>query len=192
MIGAAKDLQTNTSTFLAGAFLDTPYVPKEDHMSDPERLQQNLAGAQMELTALIAGTMGFLKERGIPISDWTRFIGEKFEDTWAPFEGRSPDEVMEHLLPLQIEPLGADVLSKNGGPQQAEVTLAPLPSRRVLEMFGTTPRELLQGFGVTQKEFSAVYDIHKPAARAAGFQFTHQSHRGQHVMTLKSANNRKP
>ena len=38
-----------------------------------------LDGAQMALSAFLAGTMGFLKERNIPIKELIAYMGEKFE-----------------------------------------------------------------------------------------------------------------
>jgi hypothetical protein len=47
-----------------------------------------LDGAQMELSAFLAGTIGFLKERNIPIKEWVTYIGEMFEGSLDELEGR--------------------------------------------------------------------------------------------------------
>lgn len=146
-----------------------------------------LDGAQMALSAFLAGTMGFLKERNISIQEWVSYIGEQFEGSLGNLEGEEAGRVMEHLLTLQVLPLGAEVTSSQTTEDKAEVTLTPLPSRAVLEKFGTTPRELLRGFGISQRDFEAIYAMYEPAAKAIGLRFTHQLKGGQELLSLEPA-----
>jgi hypothetical protein len=146
-----------------------------------------LDGAQMALSAFLTGTMGFLKERNISIQEWVSYIGEQFEGSLGDLEGEEAGRVMEHLLTLQVLPLGAEVISSQTTQDKAEVTLTPLPSRAVLEKFGTTPRELLRGFGVSQRDFEAIYAMYEPAAKAIGLRFTHQLKGGQELLSLEPA-----
>jgi hypothetical protein len=146
-----------------------------------------LDGAQMALSAFLAGTMGFLKERNISIQEWVSYIGEQFEGSLGDLEGEEAGRVMEHLLTLQVLPLGAEVTSSQTTEDKAEVTLTPLPSRAVLEKFGTTPRELLRGFGISQRDFEAIYAMYEPAAKAIGLRFTHQLKGGQELLSLEPA-----
>ncbi len=155
-------------------------MPKKDTVE-----RYLLDGTQMNLIAFIAGTMGFLKEKKVDTKEWASYIGKSFEDSWQAFEGAGADEIMEHLIPLQIQPFGAEVISSKGDYNQAEVILSSLPSKAVLQRFGTTPREILGGFGITQREFAALYDIFKPSAAAAGFQFTHKPGKGSHIIELQ-------
>ncbi len=37
-----------------------------------------LDGTQMALSTFLAGTMGFLKERNIPIMEWVSYMGVRF------------------------------------------------------------------------------------------------------------------
>ena len=134
-----------------------------------------LDGAQMTLSAFIAGTMGFLKQQNILIKDWISYIGEQFEGSLGALEGEEAGKVMEHLLTLEVLPLGVDILSSQSTPDKAQATLTSLPSRTVLEKFGTTPRELLRGFGVTKKEFESILSMYEPAAKAIGLKFKYQS-----------------
>jgi hypothetical protein len=90
-------------------------------------------------------------------------------------------------LTLQVLPLGAEVTSSQTTDGKVEVKLTPLPSRAVLEKFGTTPRELLRGFDLSQKDFEAVYGIYEPAAKAIGLRFTHQLQGGQELLSLEPA-----
>jgi hypothetical protein len=144
-----------------------------------------LDGAQMALSAFIAGTMGFLKQRNIPIKDWVSYIGEQFEGSLGELEGEEPGKVMGHLLALEILPLGADVLSSRSIRDKAEAELTSLPSRTVLEKFGTTPRELLRGFAVTRKEFESILSMYEPAAAAIGLRFKYQSKDDRQILTLE-------
>ena len=54
-----------------------------------------LDGAQMGLSVVLVGTMGFLKEHSIPIEDWVRYIGESFEGALGELQGEPLDTVME-------------------------------------------------------------------------------------------------
>jgi len=65
-----------------------------------------LDGAQMNLSALIVGTMSFLKQKHIPIKDWVLYIGKQFEDSWGGMEGEKAERILEHLLTLEVLPLG--------------------------------------------------------------------------------------
>jgi hypothetical protein len=145
-----------------------------------------LDGAQMALSGFLAGTLGFLKERNISVRQWVSYIGEHFEGSLGALEGEEVGRVMEHLLTLQVLPLGAEVASSQTTDGKVEVKLTSLPSRAVLEKFGTTPRELLRGFEITQKDFEAIYGIYEPAAKAIGLRFAHELRRGQELLSLEA------
>ncbi|MGA2367809.1 MAG: hypothetical protein ABSF74_04470 [Dehalococcoidia bacterium] len=146
-----------------------------------------LDGAQMSLSALLAGTMSFLKKRKIPIKDWVNYIGEQFEGSWEGLEGEKVESVMEHLLTLEVLPMGAEVMSSKTTGGKAEVILTPLPSRKVLKKFGTTPAELLGDFGVTAKEMASIYGMFAPAATAIGLNFSYGLVDGKQVLSLEKA-----
>jgi hypothetical protein len=146
-----------------------------------------LDGAQMALSGFVAGTLGFLKERNISIREWVSYIGDQFEGSLGDLEGEEASLVMEHLLTLQVLPLGAEVASSQRRAGKAEVTLTPLPSRSLLEKFGTTPREFLGDFGISQKDFESIYGIYEAAAKAIGLRFTHQLKGGQQLLSLEPA-----
>ena len=78
-----------------------------------------LDGAQMSLSAFIAGTMGFLKQQDVPIKDWVSYIGEQFEGSLGALEGEEVGKVMDHLLALEVLPLGADTLSSQSTANKA-------------------------------------------------------------------------
>jgi len=146
-----------------------------------------LDGAQMALSGFLAGTLGFLKEQNISVRDWITYIGGQFEGSLGDLEGEEPSLVMEHLLTLQVLPLGAEVTSSQTRDGKVEVKLTPVPSRALLEKFGTTPKEFLTGFDISQKDFEAIYGIYEPAAKAIGLRFTHQLKTGQEVLSLEPA-----
>ncbi|MDO8578717.1 MAG: hypothetical protein Q7R50_06010 [Dehalococcoidales bacterium] len=144
-----------------------------------------LDGAQMSLAATTAAIAGFLKERNIPIKDFVAYMGDNFEGMLGDMEGRGADEVMEHLLKLEVLPMGAEIVSSKMTPDTAEVTLTALPPQKVLEKFGTSSKDFLEGFGVTQKEFASIYESYAPAAKAIGMTFRHHSRDSQEVLTLE-------
>jgi hypothetical protein len=144
-----------------------------------------LDGAQMNLSALIVGTMSFLKQKHIPIKDWVTYIGKQFEDSWEGMEGEKAENILEHLLTLEVLPLGVEVTSSNITGRKAEAVVTPLPSRTVLKKFGTTPSELLSGFGVTREELASFYAMYEPAAKAIGLRFTHKLDGAKQILGLE-------
>jgi hypothetical protein len=150
-----------------------------------------LDGAQMSISALIAGTMGFLKERNIDITEWVSYIGQKFTDSLKDLEGEPVEHVLKHLLELEIAPLGAEIISIEGKGDKAEAVLTALPGRPVLEKFGTTPRQLLRGFSLSQKEFESILDMFQPAASSIGLRLTHHTKNSQLYVTLAKGSQRR-
>lgn len=144
-----------------------------------------LDGAQMALAGMWAGTMGFLKERDIPVADLLAYIGDKFEGSWEGLKGDELGSTMEHMLTLQILPMGAEVISSKGTADRAEVKLTSLPSQSLLEKFGTTPEELLEGFDVTAEEYASIYAMYEPAAKAIGLVFKHKLQDGEEILSLE-------
>jgi hypothetical protein len=146
-----------------------------------------LDGARMTLYGVIAGTMGFLKKNKLSIKDWVAYIGDQFDGSMMDLEGEPAKDILEHMLALELMPMGVEVISSQVKGKTAEAVLTSLPSKKVLEKFGTNPKELLGGFGVTQREFDSILDMQVPAARAIGMQFTHILTDGQETITLKPA-----
>ena len=151
----------------------------------PVSKQVLLDGAQMTIAATMAGIAGFLKERNIPLKEFVSYMGNKFEGTLGSLEGSGADEVMQHLLMLEVLPMGAEVVSDKLGTERADVTLTSLPPRVLLEKFGTTPRQLLRDFRVTQSEYESFYAMYEPAAKAIGLSFKHHANGGQESLILE-------
>jgi hypothetical protein len=146
-----------------------------------------LDGAQMGLSLVLAGTMGFLKKHDLPTEEWAKYIGEAFEGALGDLEGAPLDTVMDHLLTLEVLPMGAEVVSSESTSRKAEVTVTPLPSRALLKKFGTSPREFLSGFGITKQDMASVYAMYEPAAKAIGLEFRHELTDSHQVLSLKRA-----
>ncbi len=144
-----------------------------------------LDGAQMNLAGTTAAIAGFLKERNIPVKEFVAYMGDNFEGMLGDLEGRGADEVMEHLLKLEVLPMGAEIVSSKMTKEKAEVTVTAIPPKKVLEKFGTSPKDFLDGFGVTKKEFESIFETYAPAAKAIGLKFTHRSEDSQEVLTLE-------
>ena len=149
-----------------------------------------LDGAQMGLSMVLAGTIGFLKKQDLSIEDWAKYIGEAFEGALGDLEGAPLDTVMEHLLTLDVLPTGVEVVSSESTSRKAEVTVTPLPSRALLKKFGTTPREFLSGFGITKQDLASVYAMYEPAAKSIGLEFRHELTDSRQVLSLKRASGR--
>ncbi len=155
-------------------------------MIDTEVPQEMLLdGARMSLAALTAGTMGFLKEKGIPVKEFVDYVGQTFEESLTDLADDPVEKVMEHLLALEIMPMGVEVLDTKSGRNKAEVVVSTLPGKKLLARFGTTPRELLSGFHVSPKEYESMLDMYVPAAKAIGLRFTHAVVDGKEVLTIE-------
>ena len=153
-------------------------------VKNPPR-EMMLDGAQMSIASTMAAIAGFLKEKGISLKEFINYFGEQFEGSWMDLEGRGVDEVMDHFLDLEVLPMGAEVVSRQMTPERAEVKLTSLPPRKVLEKFGTSPKELLKGFGVTERQFASIYDSFIPAAKAIGLKFSHHGGDGAETLVLE-------
>jgi hypothetical protein len=144
-----------------------------------------LDGARMSMAATMAAIAGFLKERNIPLKEFISYLGDSFEGSFEDLQGRPVDEVMEHLLNLEVLPMGAEVISRQATTDKSEVVLTSLPPASILEKFGTTPKELLSGFGVTMKEYESIFDSYALAAKAIGLKFKHRMKDSQEIITLE-------
>lgn len=153
----------------------------------PKKVSQEvkLDGAQMLIAAFTASTLGFLKERGIPLNDWVDYVGDAFEGSWAGFEGRSPNDILEHVAALNAAPMGAEIVSLKQDGDAWELVLTSIPSADVLGRFGTTPEELLEGFDLTPAEFALVYGMFEAPAKAIGHKLTHGRKGSRQVLRLE-------
>lgn len=147
--------------------------------------QMLMDGAYMSIAATTAGIIGFLKEKNIPLKEFLAYFGERFEDSFSALSGEPVEKVMQHLLMLEILPMGVQVISTKASKNKAEAVVTSLPPKDVLEKFGTTPRELLNGFGVTAKEFESMYETFTPAIKAVGLKFSHAKRDGNEVLTIE-------
>ena len=150
-----------------------------------------LDGAQMLIAAITAGTLGFLKERGIPIREWVDYVGDAFEGSWSAFEGWGGDDIFRHVAALNAVPMGAEVMSLTQDGDTWEMELTTIPSADVLARFGTTPEELLEGFGLTADEFALIYGIFNAPARAIGLEFSHRLEGDRHTLRLEPKTRKK-
>ena len=141
-----------------------------------------LDGARMLMTGMTAGTMGFLKGARHSYQRVGRLYRRKVRGLTRRSGGRAAGKVMEHLLALEILPMGVEMISSDVTDGKADVKVTSLPSQAVLEKFGTTPRELLSGFGVTQREMSTIFAMYEPAAKAIGLRFSHELKNGKQVI----------
>lgn len=144
-----------------------------------------LDGAQMSLSAMIAGTMGFLKTRNIPIKDWVEYMGEQFEGAWEEMEDRELEDIMSHLMTFEVLPLGVEVVSSRASADRVEVIVTPLPDESTLEKFGTTPEDFLSQFDITRQDFAQIYAMYEAAASNVGLRLTHELNDSQEILALE-------
>ena len=98
----------------------------------PERI---LEQAQGNLTAIICTTIAYLKERGLPLDDYTSFVGRSFAPTWDSMQAASAKDVAE-MAALNLVSGGAHVLQLTGDEQQAEAVLTNAPPPGFVETAG--------------------------------------------------------
>jgi hypothetical protein len=144
-----------------------------------------LDGSQMTLASMVAGTIGFLKKHDIDPAHWIAHIGEMFEGAWEEMEGEGADAVMVQLLNLSILPMGGKVLRQKMSADSAEVEVSSLPDEAVLERFGTSPADLLEGFDITARDFAVIYELQRPPLEAIGLRFTHGPGKKGYVLKVE-------
>jgi hypothetical protein len=80
----------------------------------PERIFEQ---AQGNINAILCITIAYLKERGLPLDDFTTFVGQKFAPSWDGVQVADAREVAEAAL-LNLVAGGAEVLGFSGDEQQ--------------------------------------------------------------------------
>ena len=124
---------------------ETEFSPDEVR----ERAAQNLTGT-------VLGTIVFLRERGIPAEEWSRFLGRRFTDGWERLRGQGARAAIDQMA-LNFVSTGARIESLTGDEAQSEVVASGWP-----------PREFLDLMGVSQEEAHAFMHAARPIADYLG------------------------
>jgi hypothetical protein len=99
-----------------------------------ELLEQAQANAQ----ALLAGTVAFLAEQGVPAAAWAAALGERFGRAWGEPRPWDAAEFLDAML-TNYRALGAGILVHRLDVDRAEATIGPFPNPEVLASFGLAP-----------------------------------------------------
>lgn len=125
---------------------------------DPEETEELLDHAEENLAGVILATVAFCKERGIPLSDWVSFVGNKFAPTWDEVKGKGAREVAR-LVALNSIASGGVVHSVTGDAARAEIS-ATWPDA-----------EDLEHFGLTRSDLDPVMQVYTPILAHVGLKF---------------------
>ncbi|MFN2218645.1 MAG: hypothetical protein ACK2UA_08570, partial [Anaerolineae bacterium] len=80
-----------------------------DEFSTDQVLEQAKANGQ----ALFLVAIGYLKEKGLPVDDFWRFVGEKFTLGWEPLQGQGAREAVR-VFALNMVSVGGTLVSLSG------------------------------------------------------------------------------
>lgn len=89
-------------------------------------VEELLEQAQANGQAAILATIRFLKQRGIPIDDWTASLGETFATAWSADDAWAVDEFMDAML-VNFRSLGAVVAEVDLRIDQANALVTGFP-----------------------------------------------------------------
>ena len=112
---------------------DENFTPIYSDYGGDELLEQAQGNAQAALVATVA----FLRERGIPVTDWTSALGRSFATEWGDPEPWGPDEFLDAML-TNYRSLGAAVQRAEFGPDRAEADISGFPDPEQCERFGVS------------------------------------------------------
>ena len=120
-----------------------------------EVLEQAKANAQ----ALALVSMGYIKEKGLPLDEFWSFVGEKFTLGWDSLQGKGARVAMR-MFALNMVSVGGTLESLSGDEARAEAIIADWPSP-----------DLLQAFGVSRGDVDRMYAVFQPIADLLGLRY---------------------
>ena len=126
-----------------------------DEFKRDEVLQQAKANAQ----ALFVVTVGYITEKGLPLDEFSSYVGEKFTLGWEPLRGRGALAAMR-MFALNMVSVGGALESLSGDEARAEATIAGWPSP-----------DLLRGFGVSRDDADRAYAVFEAIAAVLGLKY---------------------
>ena len=143
-------------------------------MAEPEfSTDQLLEQAQGNITAIILGTLAYLKAHSLSSEEFIAFMGKLVAPGWEEVKGQGARAAMKYIA-RNASTTGAGLASISGDENQAEVVLTNWPSTTDLEVFG-----------VTQEEVDAfAWAIYHPVAAYLNLHYEWQRHGNQIVVRL--------
>ncbi len=85
-----------------------------------------LEHAQGNAMGFVLATITFCRERGIPVEEWSAFVGERFARGWSELRGQGARAAME-VLALNIVSCGASLEALTGDESRAEAVVSRWP-----------------------------------------------------------------
>lgn len=101
----------------------------------PEHL---LEQGQINAQATIMATALFLHQRGIPLDEWTAYLGKTFALAWSDANPWEAGEFLDAVL-VNLRALGATVYSAELGVDRAEATIVGFPDFELCDFFSIDP-----------------------------------------------------
>jgi hypothetical protein len=126
-----------------------------DEFKRDEVLQQAKANAQ----ALFVVTVGYITEKGLPLDEFSSYVGEKFTLGWESLQGKGARVAMRTFA-LNMVSVGGTLESLSGDEARAEAIIADWPSP-----------DLLQAFGVSRGDVDRMYAVFQPIADLLGLRY---------------------
>ena len=109
-----------------------------EHGHDDYAVGELLEQAQSNAQAAIIATVAFLRDREIPLDDWTRAIGCRFAEGWDEPRPWDAGEFMDAML-TNLRSLGAEIVTVELAPERAEAVTTGFPDPDLCALFGVEP-----------------------------------------------------
>jgi len=116
-----------------------------DEFSSDDVLGQAKANGQ----ALFLVAIGYVKEKGLAVDEFWRFVGEKFTLGWESLQGKGAREAVR-MFALNMVSVGGTLESLSGDEARAEATITGWPSPDMLQAFGVSRGDADRGYAVFQ------------------------------------------
>jgi len=125
---------------------------------DHEKTEELLDHAEENITALILGTVAYLKSKQLPVDGWVSFLGESVAPSWDEVKGQGARDVAR-LVALNVIASGGDVTSVTGDDSSATLQCSWPDS------------EDLTHFGLTREDLDPFIQIYQPITAFLGQSF---------------------
>jgi hypothetical protein len=134
-----------------------------DKFTSDEVLEQAKANAQ----ALFLVTLGYLKEKGLSVDEFSSFVGDKFTLGWDSLQGKGALAAMR-MFALNMVSVGGTLESLTGNEARAQAVIAGWPSP-----------DLLKAFGASRDDADRTYSVFQPIAEVLelGYEWRRQGDR---------------
>ncbi len=140
-----------------------------NEFTNDEVLQQAKANAQ----ALGLVSTAYVKAKGLPVSDYWSFVGEKFTSGWESLQGKGALAAMR-MFALNMVSVGGALDSLSGDERRAEAVISGWPST-----------EMAEGFGVDNGDADSAYAVFDAIAGLLGLKYQ-WSRQGERVTLVLS------